>query len=216
MDEVIINQTQGLLGGGGAVVRTINSAGKARLLDSISVISADASRSGITDGELLIALGRGRPELDPFAIFCKVHGNLTHFMGPTLSLIVYTAGALSLFKLLADFTGTAGDWLVGVVEKYWPFFAAGAGLAGGAFLLFRDESPANGKEREFSIRRAVVSSISRFVLGFFPAPIAGVIDGLSDEIKTLLEGQGAGSSSAQSLSQSGGSLSGFFGRSQVS
>jgi len=87
----------------------------------------EASRNsedlGMSDADILTALGRGRDDLDPFGIICRVLGTIMRLIGPLLTAIILGISLVLFVRMVANQIARLGSWLKSVASNI-PFLGS--------------------------------------------------------------------------------------------
>lgn len=175
------NELLQVLGGGGNAydVRTIDVAMKERLRESLEQLGRDPSLFGLSEADVLIALGKERDMLSPFGLLMKIVGYALRYAGVNL-------GSLMIL-LCVGYTGKrVGEGLYGIVKRFFgaavPVVARDA-ESGGTRLL---------DEGDFF-------NVTDFLTTLLPAPVERMLNKVVEQI-------GGGAASGGSPSSGSGNI----------
>lgn len=153
---------------------TVLSARSDNAKATLANIGSAPDQLGLTEGELLIALGSKRKTFDAFGIFCKVYGELMNAVGPVVVLIVSVTTLLLALKELSDI----GESVVSRIKRwgtgFWTVLAIGGAIAIPGYMIYKwifsDEE--YDDDGEGTAARMIANGLYGFVLGLLPPPIA--------------------------------------------
>lgn len=173
----------------GPVEPTVNEVRKGQVNRALEQIGQTQGAYGLSDGELILALGKGRDMLDPFGAFCAVFGRLIHAFGSFVVLLLTVASLVTLLSRLAQVGANLYGWLKKMVTENWILLSAGAAALGGVgWLMSKDE------ERDGASIGS--NALMGFVLGCLPAPISAIVNVALGELGSLFGTQSASMSTA--------------------
>jgi len=154
-------------------------------------LSAAAKTSGMDDGDVLSALGKTRETMDPFGMFCEVHGALIKAFGSLFILILETVAVLVLIQRVIE---TSNDFFKWIKDNLGTVFTIAA-IAGGAVALGPMLFSLFDRDEETSGQRGLRlggAAIKGFIIGLFPGPLQGALMAVAVEAGSGLYGVGPG------------------------
>jgi len=174
---------------GGGVVNaiTVDPGLNRAALNGVTEFFADSRERGIPDGDVLIALGSARKDLDPAGVLLRVIGTVMNVIGPTATLALVLISIISLIVLIIEKIADFSTWFADVLGKHWPWLlfgglGFGAGVGVGATLF--DEK----KCADEALSRTTGQALLAFFMGLIPRPIAGPIEVIVGNVRNTING----------------------------
>lgn len=167
--------------GSGLMVAPLDRVGQAAYADSVPQVYLRGRELGFSAGEILSLVGKGGSEFDPFCIFCRLWGGIMQFIGPVFTLAFSVLSALIALQWLLERAMEVGDFIDGIIKKYWPVLGLAAGVGGVGYTLYnrfmRDEDSLTE-----SLGRMTNAAVKGAIIGFLPGPLSGAIAGMLLEL----------------------------------
>lgn len=167
--------------------------------EALAQVGSNPELYGISEGELLLAIGKDRDMLSPFGIMCSVQGNMCKYLGGTIGSV------LVLFSLIftVQYCAQRG---IALVERLYKFI-------GSLFpsSLTRDTPSTASAVVEDSDAGSL--SLPTFMSMIIPAPIAAMFTNFASQIdsgsgSTVHASSGGSGAGQQAYTQGGGGSSG--------
>jgi hypothetical protein len=185
---------------GGYNVALLSKETKSRLTNQLSDISENAAVNGVSDGELLIALGKGRDDFDAFGIFCRIWGTLMRMLGTTITLGLALVGLVLVVRFITQVVANIGEWMASTLGAL-PVVGPGMKAMGWAMSLFKDEE----KRQDSYLSKLTSAMFGSVIGGVIPTMLWGPVNAIVDQILSGTQSGSAGA--APGTSAPSGSLS---------
>jgi len=150
-------------GDGGYTIKEVNSVGKAKVLDALKDLGERCEAQGITEGEILLALGERREWFSPFGAWCKVHGYMMRFLGTSATCLISLFGLFQAALFVKEKAMTLQEW---VKEK-----------VGGIFFDGDTTATKGGVQHDLS--KITGKQLYGIVTGIMPTPIMMALNAMS-------------------------------------
>lgn len=153
--------------------RQAPSAAGLEAIEQIAYLSEVCRVAGVSDAELLGAIGKRRDTFDGLAVFCSVNSALMKLLTPWGLVLLEGAALIALVSKIIEY----GDDVVAYVrEKFGPILtivSALAGIGGIGYLAYKWFFDSTKKDA--SIMSLSAAAFKGFIIGMFPGPIQGAL-----------------------------------------
>lgn len=92
--------------------------------EKLRVFSETSADTGLSDGEILVALAEGRDSLDPFGMICRFIGTVMRYLGPWITAVIVGISAVLFVRFVCSKIQQVGVWLKDVLSNI-PFVSSG-------------------------------------------------------------------------------------------
>jgi hypothetical protein len=187
----------------GMSISRFNTSAKARALEAVKAMSEGAPSMGISDGELLTAIGAGRDELSALGIFCGLWGRTMKFLGSRTTVAISIVSLVVFFDWLIERVEDVWEWLTGVFSNIPVFLLTATARAASSLSPFDERDSDAGPD----LSRLSAGALKGFMFGFLPLPVTGALMGLQKYISSSTGGGGFDPSSEPLSEESESALS---------